>query len=157
MNTLGAHAEAVLNSYLKRGGLTPDEIKQVELVVVPPVNTEQALRQGQIDVGRARRHPAGQGAGSAAASGRCSPTSTCSAPSPPARTCSRERLHQAEPGHRPGRSSTGVAKAIEWTQTHPRDEVVARLKEIIAKRGRNEDTTAVEVLEEQRGRQPRAA
>ena len=26
-------------------GLTPEEIKQVELVVVPPVNTEQALRQ----------------------------------------------------------------------------------------------------------------
>ena len=42
--------EAVLKEYLKRGGLTPEEIKQVELVVVPPVNTEQALRQGQIDV-----------------------------------------------------------------------------------------------------------
>ena len=35
---------------LRGRGLPPDEIKQVELIVVPPVNTEQALRQGQIDV-----------------------------------------------------------------------------------------------------------
>lgn len=36
------------------------------------------------------------------------------------------------------------AKAIAWTQTHSREEVVARFKQIIAKRGRNEDTTAVD-------------
>jgi ABC-type nitrate/sulfonate/bicarbonate transport system substrate-binding protein len=51
VNTLGAHAEAVIKEYLQRGGLTKDEIKQAELVVVPPVNTEQALRQNQVDVG----------------------------------------------------------------------------------------------------------
>ena len=50
MNTLGAHHEFVVREWLAREGLTPDEIKQVELIVVPPVNTEQALRQGQIDV-----------------------------------------------------------------------------------------------------------
>jgi ABC-type nitrate/sulfonate/bicarbonate transport system substrate-binding protein len=50
MNTLGARAEAVLKTYLKRGGLNDDEIKQVTLVALPPVNTEQALRSGQIDV-----------------------------------------------------------------------------------------------------------
>src|SRR5690242_5290507 len=30
VNTLGAHLEAVVKEYLKRGGLTPEEIKQVE-------------------------------------------------------------------------------------------------------------------------------
>src|SRR3954471_12370134 len=50
VNTLGAHAEAITKTYLARNGLSDEEIKQVELVVVPPVNTEQSLRQGQIDV-----------------------------------------------------------------------------------------------------------
>jgi ABC-type nitrate/sulfonate/bicarbonate transport system substrate-binding protein len=40
VNTLGAHAEAVIKTYLSRNGLTDAEIKQVQLVVVPPVNTE---------------------------------------------------------------------------------------------------------------------
>ncbi|NUR87685.1 MAG: ABC transporter substrate-binding protein, partial [Nonomuraea sp.] len=50
MNTLGAHAEAVLKEYLRRGGLTPAEVEQVQEVVVPPVSTEQSLRQRQVDV-----------------------------------------------------------------------------------------------------------
>ncbi|MCW2504955.1 MAG: twin-arginine translocation pathway signal, partial [Actinomycetia bacterium] len=51
MNTLGAHHEAVLDEYLARNGVSNEGIKQVEPVVVPPVNTEQALRAGQLDVG----------------------------------------------------------------------------------------------------------
>ena len=51
VNTLGAHSDAVINSYLKKNGLTQDEIKQVQLVVVPPNDTEEAIRRGQVDVG----------------------------------------------------------------------------------------------------------
>lgn len=50
MNTLGAHAEFMLREYLSRAGLSPEEAKKVTLVVLPPVNTEQALRAGNIDV-----------------------------------------------------------------------------------------------------------
>ncbi|GAA3325830.1 hypothetical protein GCM10020331_059280 [Ectobacillus funiculus] len=50
MNTLGAHHEFMLKEYLHRNGLTNEEIKQVTLVALPPVSTEQALRQKQIDV-----------------------------------------------------------------------------------------------------------
>lgn len=35
VNTLGAHAEAVINTYLRKNGLSAEEIKQVQLVVVP--------------------------------------------------------------------------------------------------------------------------
>ena len=48
----------------------------------------------------------------------------------------------------------GVAKAIEWTQTQPRDEVIAEFEKIIDRAPRNEDTSAVEVLAEQRRRRP---
>lgn len=50
MNTLGAHSEAMLDIYLQRGGLSRAEIGKAEPLVVPPVNTEQTLRQKQIDV-----------------------------------------------------------------------------------------------------------
>ncbi|MEW9532058.1 ABC transporter substrate-binding protein [Microbispora sp. NPDC049125] len=141
VNTLGAHLEAVLKEYLKRQGLTKDEIKQVELVVVPPVNTEQSLRQKQIDVATL----GGILRDKAVERGGIHPLFT-----------DYELLGAFNAGTYVLRDDfiaknpdttrkfvTGVAKAIEWTKSHPRDEVVARLKSIIAKRGRSEDATAI--------------
>src|SRR5690606_24463126 len=50
VNAFGAHYEFVIKDYLARHGLTPEEIREVELIVLPPVSTEQALRNGQIDI-----------------------------------------------------------------------------------------------------------
>jgi ABC-type nitrate/sulfonate/bicarbonate transport system substrate-binding protein len=41
---------------------------------------------------------------------------------------------------------TGVARAIAWTQTQPRDVVVARFKEIITQRARKGEDTSVAEL-----------
>jgi ABC-type nitrate/sulfonate/bicarbonate transport system substrate-binding protein len=49
VNTLGANSEAILHLWLKEQGLSADEIKGVELVVIPPVNMEEALAQHQLD------------------------------------------------------------------------------------------------------------
>lgn len=49
VNTLGANAEAVLDTYLQKEGLTAKEIDQVTLVPLPGINTEPALRKGQVD------------------------------------------------------------------------------------------------------------
>lgn len=49
VNTLGANAEAILDTWLEESGLSEDEIKQVTLVPLPPLNTIQALQQGQVD------------------------------------------------------------------------------------------------------------
>jgi ABC-type nitrate/sulfonate/bicarbonate transport system substrate-binding protein len=49
VNTLGANAEAVIDTWLKKSGLSDDEIKQVTLVPLPPLNTVQALQQHQVD------------------------------------------------------------------------------------------------------------
>jgi ABC-type nitrate/sulfonate/bicarbonate transport system substrate-binding protein len=40
----------MLDIYLKKNGLSRAGAEQVERIVVPPVNTEQPLRQRQIDV-----------------------------------------------------------------------------------------------------------
>nr|WP_260408479.1 ABC transporter substrate-binding protein [Planomonospora venezuelensis] len=141
VNTLGAHLEAVLKEYLKRGGLTPDEIGRVELVVVPPANTEQALRQGRIDV--------------AALSGVLRDKALERGGIHPllkdidlfgSFTAGSVVLREDFIEDNPNTTRTfveGFAKAVEWTQTHSRDEVIAKYREIIAKRGRNEDATTV--------------
>jgi ABC-type nitrate/sulfonate/bicarbonate transport system substrate-binding protein len=48
LNTLGAHAEFALREYLARGGLSPEQIKQVTVLALPPVHGEMALRMKQV-------------------------------------------------------------------------------------------------------------
>ncbi|MEU7848436.1 ABC transporter substrate-binding protein [Micromonospora parva] len=141
MNTLGAHAEAVLKTWLARGGLTAAEIRQVELVALPPVNTEQSLRQQQIDVAVL----GGVIRDKAVASGGIRTIVT-----------DYELLGAFSGGTYVFRDDfikrnpetvkafvTGVGKAIEWARTQPREAVVARMRDIIGKRGRNEDPSLV--------------
>ncbi len=49
VNTLGANAEAVLDTWFAKGGLSQEEIDQITLVPLPPLNTLQALKEGQVD------------------------------------------------------------------------------------------------------------
>lgn len=49
VNTLGANSEAFVDTYLDAEGLTADEIDKVTLVPLPPLNTESALREKQVD------------------------------------------------------------------------------------------------------------
>jgi ABC-type nitrate/sulfonate/bicarbonate transport system substrate-binding protein len=137
MNTLGAHYEAVLRTYLSRNGLSQDEIKQVTEVVVPPVNAEQALRAGQLDVAVL----SGPLRDKALTRGGLHPLFTdygllgkFTAGSYVFRT---EFI-----AHNPDTVRTfvsGVAKAIEWARTQPRDAVIAEFEKVIKARGRSED------------------
>lgn len=141
VNTLGAHAEAVIKEYLQRGGLTKDEVKQVELVVVPPVNTEQSLRQNQIDVGAlggVLKDKALERGGVRLLFSDVELLGPFSAGS--------YVLRDDFVKQNPTTAKTfveGVAKAIEWTHSHTKEETVAKFKEIIANRGRNEDSSAI--------------
>ncbi|GAA0920819.1 ABC transporter substrate-binding protein [Nonomuraea longicatena] len=141
MNTLGAHAEAVLREYLRRGGLTDEQAERVEAVPLPPVSLEQALRQGRIDVavlGGVLRDKA-------LARGGLRPLFTDVAlfgAFSAGTYVLTERFIAANPGTT-RKFVEGVARAVQWTQTRPRAEVVARFEKIVAARGRNEDATTV--------------
>ncbi|MEU8247811.1 ABC transporter substrate-binding protein [Nonomuraea sp. NPDC048916] len=141
VNTLGAHHEAVIKEYLRREGLTPDEIKRVELVVIPPVNTEQALRQGQLDVGTL----GGVLKDKALERGGLRPLFTdvgLIGPFTAGSVVLREDFIADNPGTTRAFVS-GFARAVLWAQTRSREEVVATYEKIIAKRGRNEEATTV--------------
>jgi ABC-type nitrate/sulfonate/bicarbonate transport system substrate-binding protein len=49
VNTLGANAEAFLDTWFTQEGLTADEQSKVTLVPLPPLNTPDALAKGQVD------------------------------------------------------------------------------------------------------------
>jgi ABC-type nitrate/sulfonate/bicarbonate transport system substrate-binding protein len=49
VNTLGANSEAVLDTWLRKEGLSNDDIAKVALVQLPSINAEAALRKGQVD------------------------------------------------------------------------------------------------------------
>ncbi|MFI8426083.1 ABC transporter substrate-binding protein [Streptomyces sp. NPDC085479] len=142
MNTLGAHYQALLDTYLSRNGLSKDDAAKVEALVVPPVNTEQALRAGQIEVGVLT----GILRDKAVASGGIRPLFTdvqLLGPFSAGTYIMTERFIKQNPDT-VRTFVTGVAKAIEWSRTTPREEAVARMTAIVEKRGRNEDTTALQ-------------
>ncbi|MFE9846848.1 ABC transporter substrate-binding protein [Streptomyces goshikiensis] len=142
MNTLGAHAQALLDIYLERSGVSKADAGKVEPLVVPPVNTEQALRQKQIQVGVL----SGVLRDKALATGGIRPLfkdhELLGAFSAGTYVMTRRFIKENPDTART--FTTGVAKAIEWSRTTPREEVIARMTEIVRKRGRNEDTSTLQ-------------
>ena len=137
VNTLGAHAEFMIREWLTRGGLTRDEIKQVTLVVTPPINGEQILRQGGIDVaalsGILRDKALERGGIRALFTDRelfgdfNSSTSVL-----------RKKFIVEHPAAA-RKFVEATARAIEWARHQPPDVVRERLHTILARRGRGED------------------
>ncbi|MER8186275.1 ABC transporter substrate-binding protein [Kitasatospora sp. NPDC094015] len=141
MNTLGAHAEALLDIYLQRGGLSPAEIAKVEPTVLPPVNTEQSLRQRQIEVavlGGVLRDKALAAGGIRPLFSDFDLLGAFNAGS----FVMTDRFLDRNP-ETSRTFVTGVARAIEWSRSTPKAEVIARSVEIVRRRGRNEDVAAL--------------
>jgi ABC-type nitrate/sulfonate/bicarbonate transport system substrate-binding protein len=141
VNTVGAHSEFVLRDYLTRNGLSKAEADQVTLIVVPPVVSEQALRQKQVDVaslsnvlrdkalerGNLRRLFSDYELFGKFTAGSYVLTKHFLRDNP-------KTAHKFV---------DATARAIEWARSQPREEVISRYESIIARRGRNEDASAV--------------
>lgn len=141
VNTLGAQSEFVVREYLARGGLSPAEIEKVELVVVPPVNAEQVLRAGQVDVaalGSVFQDKALERGGLTRLFGDNDLFGEFAYGSLIFRDDYIAQHKEAVADF-----VQGVARAIRWTQVTPVDEVKARLTSIIEERDRGETTDLV--------------
>lgn len=139
VNTLGAHAEFVVKDYLRQAGVKEKDIAKVQLVTIPMANAEQTLRNKQIDVvqlsGVARDLALDRGGvrelfsdikvfGEEFTAGAYFFT---------------EEFIKANP-NTVKTFVKGVSKAIEWQRTTPREEVIAKLEEIVKSRKGNEPT-----------------
>jgi ABC-type nitrate/sulfonate/bicarbonate transport system substrate-binding protein len=142
MNTLGAHHEFIVREWLAQQGLSPEEIKTVALTVVPPVNTEQALRAGQIDVASLQNIHRERALERGGIRPLFTDKSLFGAFSYGTYVMRDDFIAKNPEATKD--FVQGTARAIRWAQVTPRDEVVARFRDIINKRGRNEDTKTIE-------------
>lgn len=141
MNTLGGHSQAVLDLYLRGKGFSAGEVEEVRPLAMPPVATEQSLRQGQIDVAAL----SGIFLEKAKDNGGVRPLfrdfdflGAFTAGSYVFRDDFIERNPDTV------RAFTGgVARAIEWSRDRPREEVIDRLTRILTTRGRSENADAL--------------
>jgi ABC-type nitrate/sulfonate/bicarbonate transport system substrate-binding protein len=142
MNTLGAHSEFMLKEYLFRAGYSAEQAKQVTMVVIPPTNSEQALRQGQVEVsvlGSILREKAVERGGIHPLFTDYSMFGKFTAGS----YVMRDDFIRKNP-NTARKFVQATAKAIEWARNSPREEVVARMEKIVKQRGRNEDPTPIQ-------------
>ncbi|MGY2873150.1 ABC-type nitrate/sulfonate/bicarbonate transport system substrate-binding protein [Marmoricola sp. URHA0025 HA25] len=141
VNTLGANAEAVLDTYLAKGGLSQDEIKKVTLVPLPGINEEAALREGKVD---------------AAYLGGALQESALSRPGLKVLTTDVDLVGPYNGGSIVLRDQfikqnpdltkkfvAGLAKAVDYASTHPVDEVKAKLQAWLTQQGRPDDAKAL--------------
>ena len=136
VNAFGAHYEFVVKDYLLRHGLTEKEIRDVELIVLPPVSAEQALRNGQIDIavfsGILEKR--------ALKTGGVRPLFKDVELYGPFTAGSYAMRKDFIAQHRDAAKTfvSGVARAQEWLHNTPKEQIVARMENIIDKRQRNE-------------------
>jgi ABC-type nitrate/sulfonate/bicarbonate transport system substrate-binding protein len=140
VNTLGAHSEFMWREYLSREGLSEAEIKQTTLVVIPPSNGEQALRQRQVDVvslSQVFRHKALERGGLRQLFSDYSVFGEFTAGS----IVMTDKFLKQNP-NTARKFVQAMAKAIEWARTTPRDQVIARFQKIILRHGTQADADA---------------
>ena len=141
INTLGAHAEFALRDYLLRGGLTAEEVSHVTMLVIPSSNGELALRNGQVDVACLSTIFRDKALARGGVQLVFSDHQLFGSFNAGSIVMSRDFI--AKHPNTVRKYVEGVGEAIEWTRSRPREDVVERLESIIAKRGRNEDSSIV--------------
>lgn len=139
VNTLGAQSEFVITEYLRRGGLSQAEIDQVELVVVPPVNAEQTLRAGQIDVAALSKVIQEKAIDHGGITKLFSETDIFGEFGYGTYIFRDDYIAKHEDAV--ADFVQGTARAIRWAQVTPVDDVRARMKTIIEERGHSGETT----------------
>jgi ABC-type nitrate/sulfonate/bicarbonate transport system substrate-binding protein len=141
VNTLGAQWETLLREWLAREGLSPEEIGEVEPVVVPPVNLEQTLREGQIDVAALSGVVKDKAVDRGGLSLLVDDTDLYGAFAYGTYILRDDFIAKNEAAVED--FVQGTARAIRWAQTTPADDVRARFADIITERDRGESTDLV--------------
>lgn len=139
VNILGANLEFAAKAYLKKEGLTDEEIKEVSFITLPASNYEQSLRNKQVDLILI------SGAQKDIAIGNGGLKQLFTESEVVGRDYISNSYFFSEEYIKNNPNTVkefteGVAKAIEWLKVTPKDEVIAKLEEIINSRENNEST-----------------
>jgi ABC-type nitrate/sulfonate/bicarbonate transport system substrate-binding protein len=143
VNTLGANAEAVLDTYLADEGLSQEEIEQVTLVPLPGINSEAALREGQVDAAYlfgSLKEIALRNGGIEQVVNDVDLVGEYNAGS----YVLRDRFIAENPDTTRD-FVAAVAKALDYTQTHPVAKVRAVMKDYLVEHGRADYASALDL------------
>ena len=137
VNTLGAHLEFVTKDYLRKAGLTEDEIKEVQLVVIPTANAEQALRNKQLDAILINNIAKDIAVSRGGLVELFKDTDIYGKNFTAGDFFFADEYIKENP-ETVKKFTEGTAKAIEWARTTPKEEVIARFEKIIKERNAQE-------------------
>lgn len=139
VNTMGAHAEFSLREFLTRGGLTEAQQKQVAMVILPPANGEQTLREKQVDVASMQTTLSDRAAERGKLELLFSDYQLFGAFNAGSLVMTNRFIADNPNTVRKFIEATG--KAIEWSRSTPRAEVIERIIKVVEKRNSADDTT----------------
>lgn len=143
VNTLGANDEAVIDTWLQKSGLTADQVKQVTLVPLPPLNALQALQQHQVDAADLSV-PQVLAAPKAGIKLTTLTTDTdVLGPYNGGGAAMTDKFLQDNP-KTSAELVTGIAKAIDYIQTHSKQQVLSVYTAWLKKNGLQDYVTPVE-------------
>jgi ABC-type nitrate/sulfonate/bicarbonate transport system substrate-binding protein len=143
VNTLGANYEAVLDTYFAEEGLTEEQIDQVTLVPLPSINSEAALREGQVDaayLSNALKESALQRGGLVEVVNDLELIGPYNGGS----FAMTDRFISQNP-NTTRQFVEGVAKAVEYAQTHSTEEVKDVMIAYLEEHGRGESAETLEL------------
>jgi ABC-type nitrate/sulfonate/bicarbonate transport system substrate-binding protein len=147
VNTLGANEEAFIKLWLKKEGLSADEIGEVQFVVIPPVNAEEALREEQLDgvvLGGALAELAVSNGGVTPIAKDIDVLGDYTGNS----LVMNDDFTESNP-ETTATLVSGLAKAIAWLQTTPRAAVIKEAEKVAVERGRPEDKESLKFWKSQ--------
>jgi ABC-type nitrate/sulfonate/bicarbonate transport system substrate-binding protein len=139
VNTMGAHAEFSLREFLTRGGLSEAQQKQVAMVILPPANGEQTLREKQVDVAAMQTTLSDRAAERGKLELLFSDYQLFGAFNAGSLVMTNRFIADNPNTVRKFIEATG--KAIEWSRNTPRAEVIERIIKVVEKRNSADDTT----------------
>ncbi|HYQ17906.1 MAG TPA: ABC transporter substrate-binding protein [Polyangiaceae bacterium] len=141
MNTLGAHSEFMVKEFLFRAKLTSEDTRQVMLVAIPPVNAEQVLRQGQVDMASLSDIYRDRALETGGIRAVFSDHELFGAFTAGAYVMKKDFI-RANP-NTAKKFVEAIGRALEWSRKTPREQVIARMTAIIGKRARTENIAAL--------------
>ncbi|KCB29012.1 ABC transporter substrate-binding protein [Bordetella hinzii] len=147
VNTLGAAAQAYVDEYLRQGKLSAADQKRVTLVPIPPPNAEQALRQKQLDVAILNggfQQLAEQRGGLRLLFSDYDLFGEYTFASVVMNTGFLKK-HPKASHH----FVAAVARAIEWSQTQPREKVIEVYSDYLTRIGRADQVPAIKLWDTQ--------
>lgn len=137
LNIRGAHYEMAIKQYLYNAGLTDKEIEKIQFVVIPQVNAQLAVENGQVDIAALNGIFRDKALESKKVQLVFKDVDAFNGQYNAGSYFFREDFIKENPEVVED-FTQGVAKAIDWMKETDRDEVVERLEDIMEKRDRKE-------------------